>query len=144
MANWYGVARTNYVHITDIEALKKELEVADIKVYGGKKEGTYAFFPSDSEDGDFPTSYWKEGKGADDPGEDVDFFLEDIVMKYVPENEVFVIQGSGAEKQRYVTGYSSAFIKQDGEVHSLHINLDDIYATAKNEWGVKEIANACY
>jgi len=123
MANWYGAARSNYVTITDIEALKADFDAKNLCIECVEKNGKYAFLPGNSEDGEFPSLL----------EDDSDWALEDSVLEFMPDDEVLVVMGSGAEKLRYITGYAYACMRGKPTVF---LNLDNIYHKAEEAFGV--------
>lgn len=140
MANWYGVWRTNYVKLRAdrIDALRN----FEVTLAAGD-DNTWAIL-SESEGGE-PYCY----EASEDLPEWLREFLVnddylnlmDCLHEFLEDGEVIVIESSGAEKLRYVTGYSMA-IHSSGK--SIMINIQDIYEKAKKEFGVSEISQACY
>jgi hypothetical protein len=128
MANWYGSARTNYVRVSDMEALKENVLNFGIKMV--EKDGKVAFFPDDYSDGDFPYSM------DDDEGNEIIFSWEDIIMPYIAELEVFVVMCCGAEKLRYITGDAQAYCRKGSTVQFCGVNLNDIFSKAALEFDV--------
>jgi hypothetical protein len=146
MANWYGAARTNYVKVTDMEGLTKSLADFDLDIvvhdgeYDPERKGLVAFFPTDDSNGDFQYSTY------DEDGNEVEFDWESKVMPYVEENNVLVTMCSGAEKQRYITGDSAAYIRRGDAVSVVGICLNDIYDKAAEAFEVEKasIGTAMY
>ena len=123
MANWSGTCRSNYFRVKDEPAFLAMLEKFDIELL--RKDDMFSFI-SDNEYGSVP-DFWDEDKPEDDP-----ISIIDLIGEHLAENSVCVIQESGAEKARYVTGHATA-IAWTGEITS--ISLNDIYAKAQEEFG---------
>jgi hypothetical protein len=142
MANWYGSARSNYVRITDIDALKQDLApLGGVRIVDKKDPETgetlYAFLGDDQDSGDFPSSYFDEE--AEDSVE-VDFAK--MVMKFVPVGECLILMVCGAEKLRYITGFSTAYSwrKNPNGSRTLRVkqvSLEDIYYLVQRDWKIK-------
>lgn len=69
---------------------------------------------------------------------DVDdtFELEKDVMPHVPEGHIVVAFSITHEGMRSIGGYSEACINDNGETHSVAINLDSIYQLAAKEFEI--------
>ncbi len=132
MANWYGSARTNYVHITDLDALIKALEGFDVNVVEGcaNEEGMYAFF-AHTDSGGFAHERW-----TDDADEAEEFDFIEHVMPYVADGEVLIVMESGAEKLRYITGDAYAYIRRGSKIEHTSLHLHGIYRLAADAFGV--------
>ena len=139
MANWYGFARSNYVRVTDIQALTDlvNLKCGGVEIVTKTDQATgdtlYAFLANGTEDGAFPSCYWPEDS---DETEDYDF--GELVMDFIPLGEILVTQTCGAEKLRYITGSSSAYcwaVKKNGKkiLESKMLDLDEIYRKASKK-----------
>lgn len=132
MANWYGAARTNYVHITDLAALKKSLDGFELEIEAGvaNEEGMYALFAA-TEYGGFARERW-----TDDADEAEEFDFIGHVMPYVADGDVLIVMESGAEKLRYITGDAYAYIRRGSKIERTSLHLSDIYTTAADAFGV--------
>ena len=127
MANWNGIARTNYVKIKDVDALMNFIDGLPLEVERHPVEASFVCFtPAWSDTGDFDHSF------CDDDGND-EFWDWTHIAEHLVEGQVLVVMTVGHEKARYLTGFTSA-ITWDGRVVS--INIDDIYAKAAQEFGV--------
>ena len=142
MANYYASARTNYVRVTDLEGLKEVLSRFPIGIhsqYAESDDPVYCFLCEDADGSGWPYCAY------DEEDREILFSWENTVMPFVKVGEVLVVQEVGAEKLRYLVGYSEAYIRrEDGRVESCHINIDDIYDKAKKLFDVGEIADATY
>jgi hypothetical protein len=128
MANWYGAARSNYVSITDVEAVEAIVSPFGIEMSQGEND-KWAFFPSNDTDGDF--NYSTE----DEDGDEIEFAWDEV-MAYVPEGEVLVVMCSGAEKLRFITGEAFAICRKGAEVNYTCLRLYDIYKQAATNFNV--------
>lgn len=171
MADTSTSARTNYVRF---EKTKEEVQAhfnlikfdANIVTKDVNGETLLAFLPNEnSDDGGFmgwlnpdipdredqPEAFASLAQALGVSEDDLDgveefeFSWEDHVMPLVTPGEVLVVQKVGAEKLRYLFGYSEAYFKKpDGSVKIVSIILDDIYEKAKEKFGVKSITEATY
>lgn len=133
MANWYGIARTNYVKVKDYDALIKFIEGLPIEVQPHPEAVNFVSFnPADNDTGDFDHYY------SDDDGNEECWDWPHIAEHFV-EGQVLIVMTVGHEKSRYLTGYASA-ITWDGRVTD--VNIDDIYQKAVREFGVEREAIA--
>jgi hypothetical protein len=130
MSNWYGAARTNHVHVEDLDGLKARIDMWPIDISHREDTGAVVFIPHDTDSGDF--DYAK----VDDEGEDISFDWAVDVMPYIREGEVLIVQSSGAERLRYVTGDAQAYRRIGDDVQSVGISLHDIYTLAAQTFDV--------
>ena len=138
MANWNGIARTNYVKIKDIDALMKFVDGLPIEVHPHPAaENFVCFAPADNDTGDFDHYY-----SDDDDGND-EYWDWTHIAEHSVEGQVLIVMTVGHEKSRYLTGYASA-ITWDGRVTD--VSIDDIYEKAVREFGVERetIAQCTY
>lgn len=139
MANWYGTARSNYVKAVDVDALRIEMEPWSISVHAGsgQNEGKVCLL-CETEDGGWPSSREADDDevGVDDGF--VEFDFANHVMSHVVEGEVLIVMEAGAEKLRYITGWSGAFVRTVDGVRAVYTNIDKIYGLAESELGVSE------
>lgn len=159
MANWIGSARTNYVRLAegfsqeDLEVVLSALgQCAEIVE---NEDGRVAILPSEnSDDGSFngwvnpdlpeemsamQEDFIKKVLGISSLEEaesmgDVEFSWS-MIMPMIAPGEVLVVQTIGAEKLRYLTGYSMAYVRNEaGDVKEVHVSVDDIYEKAEKEF----------
>lgn len=140
MANWEGVARTNYFTPLDLGKLEALAQQASFVVY----PSIVASAPKvalGSTEGGWPSMIYDEEKD-----EERDFSFEKDIMPLVAEGEVVILQEAGYEGQRYVTGNAVAFQRQGDLVRSVQVNIDDIYKLAAENFcvSVEEISKAVY
>lgn len=135
MATYYESARTNTFLVKDIEAFKNELEMFKALeiVTSEHEDKTYVCLLNKNENG-FPFEIY------DDILEEyVEIDWEAIFAKHLQDDSVAIIMGAGAEKLRYIHGYTIAF-NNKGETRMIH--LTDIYKIAE-ELG-KDVKKAEY
>lgn len=130
MANWIGFARTNYFHVTDIDALTKSLSGFELTPTVSVVDKSLFCILCESDDGGWPA--WGEVDG-----EDLDFSFQEIVMPFVAEGEVLVVMECGAERLKYLTGFAAAYVRRGDSVKELTIELSDIYRMVSEKFGVK-------
>lgn len=136
MANWFGTARSNYFMVKDLAAFQAmvESEIPDVDVVvsdqsDGPRAGKVCLLASaDSDNGDFPTTRFD-----DELEEDVEIHFPTMISPHLVEGEVVVLMTIGAEKQRYLTGYSVAFDHTGTEVR---VDIGDIYDKARLAFGM--------
>lgn len=129
MANYYAVSRTNYFRVKDENAFRDWVAEAGFQIWigDGQNEGMLALGPNEfSDDGCLDLPY-------DDEPRD----LVDELSQHLTDDTVCVLMESGHEKMRYVTGNAVAF-NSKGEF--VQVNLNDIYALAKQKFGVAPTA----
>lgn len=122
MANYYGIARTNYFKVKDETKFREWAQGLHCEVLDdGEAPHTFGLICPD-ETG-IPSSRENEQTGE---WEDVDFTGE--LARHLKPGHVAVIMESGHEARRYVTGYATA-VNHKGKV--VRLSLTDIYALAK-------------
>ena len=137
MANWTGKARTNYILVKDVEALKGKADEIGIKVHVHTENPNFVTFEPDQGDGgDFEHSY------TDENDDEVQWTWGEL-SEHFAEGQVLIVMTVGGERTRYLTGFALA-VAWDGRVTS--INLNDIYLKAAQTFGVEKesIAPAQY
>lgn len=63
-------------------------------------------------------------------------------MPFVAEGEVLVLQEIIYEGLRYVSGGSSAYMREGNEIKEAHVNMGEIYKKAAQAFGVDQDAIA--
>ncbi|MTD47202.1 hypothetical protein GKE82_23655 [Conexibacter sp. W3-3-2] len=124
MANYYGIARTNYVRVTDADALTRALEPFDVKLVRRPDAPDTVAILDDSDGGGWPSVAYDS---FDENDEELEFDLVALVAPFLLDGEVMVAMESGHEKHRYVSGWALAFNNR-GETKS--VSLEDVYALA--------------
>ncbi len=124
MANWYGTSRSNYFKVKNEEAFHAWAESRNLEVLEGRR-GLLGVAPSSmSEDGSWP-SYDSEMDA------EIDFQAE--LIEHLAEGQVAILMAIGAEKLRYLTGFSVA-LAWDGR--RMSVDIADIYYKVELEFGV--------
>ncbi len=121
MANYYGSCRTNYFRVKDEEAFKAWVEELP-GVVAVEEGGRFALLE-------------EYGEGWHEAGEKYDYDVDviDDVIPHLAPGEVAVFQEVGAEKLRYLVGYSVA-VNDKGE--KLWVDIEDIYKKVEAAgWG---------
>lgn len=128
MANYYGVARTNYFAVKDAEAFKNEMANYAVEVITRKGEDgvtLYGLMDTDSDGGGWNWSYVAELEGED--GEIIETDLEidwtEVFARHLVDGWVAILMETGAEKYRYVSGYALA-VNSKGESHEINLSRD--------------------
>jgi hypothetical protein len=128
MANWYGTSRSNYFKVENEEAFREWAESRDLEVFEGRG-GLFGIAPSSmSEDGSWP-SY------DDEVDAGIDFQAE--LIEHLAEGQVAILMTIGAEKLRYLTGFSVA-LAWDGR--RMSVDIADIYDKVELEFGLQPTA----
>lgn len=118
----HTIARTNYVLVKDIEALRVALpEDLDIEVTEGQMPEVVGKVALIMENG-LPTSFYNE-----ETEEDEDFDVVDLLAEHLVAGQIAVFQQVGNDKMRYLTGHATA-VTHTGE--RVEVSLDDIYTRA--------------
>lgn len=139
MANYYASARTNYVHIENLEGLTLALDPFEIIIAPSEdQQGLYCFL-ADSDSGGWPSVTYMH-----DEDTEVEFSFENSIMPYIKEGECLVTIEVGAEKLRYLEGYTVAYVRHGDKVKHTSIHLDNIYKKAQYELGCVDITQANY
>lgn len=109
MANWYGNARTNYVRVKDVEALRNFLDGFSIQIHVHPTHPDFVMLsPHDlSDSGGFEMSSYNE----DD--EEINLCWASDVAPHLCEGQVLIINEVGWEKLRYLSG-SVGVVTWDG------------------------------
>ena len=128
MANYYGVGRSNYFKVKDAAAFMKLVEQFDCKLIN---KGDQFALLSNAPDGSFMVH----------PDDDDPIFIGDEIHGHLQDGEVAVFMDCGNEMLRYICGGAFA-VHSSGK--TVQLNLKDIYAKAKEEFGVADITTAEY
>lgn len=122
--NYNERSRTNYFKVKDRDALEQFAEATSLQLdWDGDRVAILA------EDGIPPTVEDEE------TGDEVDVDFGAEVCKFLADGEILVLQGSGYEGMRCVTGWATAY---DSTGKMVTISIDDIYAKAARAFKVKE------
>ena len=128
MANYYGVARTNYFAVKDAEAFKDEMANYAVEVITREGEDgvtLYGLMDTDSDGGGWNWSYVAELE--DEDGEIIETDLEidwvEVFARHLVDGWVAILVETGAEKYRYVSGYALA-VNSKGESREINLSRD--------------------
>lgn len=128
MANWYGTSRSNYFKVENEEAFREWAESRDLQVLE-RPDGLFGITPSSmSEDGSWPSYDY-------DNDYEIDFQAE--LIEHLAEGQVAILMTIGAEKLRYLTGFSVA-LAWDGR--RISVDIADIYDKVEVEFGLQPTA----
>lgn len=131
------LARSNYVLVKDIDALKADLpEDLDIEVTTGSGEQA-DMVALLCENGLWP-SYYDEDEDEDQP-----FDIVGVFAQHLAEGQVAVFHEVGHDKMRFMIGNAIA-VTHTGE--RVEVSIDDIYAKAAEAFSVDKtsITDASY
>lgn len=119
MANYYASARSNKFKVRDIEIFKSilpdgiEVDVED------ESDKLVMIYMDDPDRCGWPCFKWNE-----EAKESEEWDIKEAIAPHLQDDEWCVIQEVGAEKLRYLVGYSVAF-NNKGERYS--VNINDVY-----------------
>ncbi|OAM91777.1 hypothetical protein OH491_24855 [Termitidicoccus mucosus] len=122
MANYTGIARTNYFKVKDKAAFRSWAKKFDLEIL--KKSGKFALLPEEHSD--------TGGFDLRDPRTDEDFDICEEIARHLADDSIAVIMSAGHEKHRYIYGWAEA-VNHMGE--RVQITLDEIYQAAKEKFG---------
>lgn len=131
MANYYGVGRTNYFRVKDLDAFREELDTIRGVTLHTKEEPcpetgkAWVMLMDDNPDGGGWCPYYDQD--TDEADYDVD--LEEVIANHLIDSDVAIIMETGHEKHRYLIGWAAA-VNSKGE--SVRINLASIYEAAES------------
>lgn len=132
MANYYGVARTNYFQVQDVEAFDRFCEKWGVTKLVADDPALVGFMCDEHEHG-FPCSY----TGPDGEREDGDIASD--LAPLLADGHVAIGVETGHEKVRYVVGYAWAV---NNRLETRRIDLNDIDTLAR-ELG-EHVTAPCY
>lgn len=132
MADWQGMARSNYFMVKDAAAFTDWLKtVRDLHVSADRDDGRFMVW---SDEG------WPTTKEDDDELEDFDFV--DELLRQVRKGEVVILMDINHDKARYVSGIALAY--RAGHDHQIKLSLNDIYDLAETQWPDAQVTRAEY
>lgn len=141
MANYYGTGRSNYFKVKSVESLQTALKGAPFEVLPSTGvPGEVCILARDDDGG----GYWSYVIWAEEPDEeDREVDVPELIASHLEEGQVAVFVHAGAEKLRYLHGYSVA-VHSDGR--QVRVDLDDVYERASAEFGIprERISHASY
>jgi len=126
MANYYASARTNMFAVKNpdafIEAIAPIMNGNDGELWDEMHNGVRLFGLGFTDAG-FVSGY------VDDDGEFQEVDLVELIASHLQDDWVCIMMETGAEKLRYLNGYSVCFNNKN-EMHT--IDLNGIYSLAAN------------
>jgi hypothetical protein len=130
MANYYGSSRSNYFKVKDVDKFKDFLNSMYDMEFIDDGNGRVGFLVT-GEGGSIPCEIWDK-----EQDEYVDLDFDKLLAQHLQDGEVAVYQEVGAEKLRYLVGYSVA-VNSKGE--TAMVSIADIYKIAQEELGGENI-----
>ena len=130
MANYEGVARSNYFQVLDVDAFRtwaKDLELAVIE--DADEPGAVGLI-SHTDDGTWPACNLETM-------EDIDFGR--LLAQHLAPGQIAILMEIGHEKTCYLGGYAVAI---NSEGRQVSISLYDIYKLAQKKFGVDSVSCA--
>lgn len=130
MSNWTGMARSNYFAVKDMDGLAATLAPFDIEIEQdtGEHAGKVCLL-ANTDGGGWPSFV------HDDDDNEIEFDPAVHICPYLADDEILVLMEAGFERQRYCSGYASAFNARGERVE---LSLRDIYTKAAQTFGVDE------
>lgn len=135
MANYYGNSRSNYFKVKDVDKFKEFLNSMYDMEYIEDLNGRVGFLVT-GEGGSIPCEIWDE-----EADEYVELDFDKLLAQHLQDDQVAIYQEVGAEKLRYLVGYSIA-VNSKGE--TAMVNINDIYRIAQEELGGIDITLVKY
>jgi hypothetical protein len=135
MANYYGKSRSNYFKVKDVDKFKNFLNSMYDMEFIEDGQGRVGFLVT-GEGGSIPCEIWDE-----ESDEYVDLDFDALLAQHLQDDQVAIYQEVGAEKLRYLVGYSVA-VNAKGETAMVSIN--DIYSIAKEKLGGVDVTPVEY
>lgn len=131
MANYYGVARSNYFLVKDPEAFVNEMSKYPVEVIAKEVDGVvlHGFLDKDDNGGGDIWTYYPDTDPDEDLPDYQDVDWADVFKRHLADDWVAVLMGTGAEKHRFLSGFAEAY-NNKGETKT--VNISDIYALATN------------
>lgn len=129
MATWTGSARTNYFRVNDEVAFREWAGKLGLQVIESDdpKPDPERLLPDEGKLVgllEINGEGWPSFSYDEDTDEETEIDMAEEISGFLKEDEVAVIQEVGAEKLRYITGFSMA-VNHKGEI--LYVGLDQIY-----------------
>jgi hypothetical protein len=128
MANYYGVARTNYFAVKSAEDFTAEMANYPVEIITTEdKDGVtlYGLMDQNSDGGGWDWSYVAELE--DEDGEIIETDLEidwvEVFARHLADGWVAILMETGAEKYRYLSGYALA-VNSKGESREINLSRD--------------------
>lgn len=149
MANWTGMARSNYVRVKDPQAFKDFVDCFPAQLIEREKDGEmlYGFYSLDDgmipalhqhdADDQFMTACSLAGINPDtlDTVDPERVLITEMIHRFLAHGETLIVIEAGNEKARFV-GATALAIHYDGGCSQIDL-LSDIMRVAKERWGGK-------
>jgi hypothetical protein len=119
MANWAGIARSNYFRVKDVTAYATAIPAEVSLRIASDPEGRVCVLANDTDDGGWPTQWWGD---SDTDYEEHDFDIATLTAEHLVEGSIAVFMQVGAEKMRYLTGHAFAI---DHKGVQVAVDLED-------------------
>lgn len=127
MANYYGIARSNYFAVKDVDAFLAEMAKYPVEVItqplkdeeGNQVDTLYGFIDADDDGGANIWSYYEDAEDGSGDYQDIEW--AEVFQRHLQDDWVAIIMESGSEKHRYVGGLSLAF-NNKGEKREIYLS----------------------
>ena len=130
MANYEGVARSNYFQVLDVDAFRTWAKELDLEVIEDADEPNAVGLISHTDDGTWPACNLETM-------EDIDFGR--LLAQHLAPGQIAILMEIGHEKTCYLGGYAVAI---NSEGRQVSISLYDIYKLAQKKFGVDSVSCA--
>ncbi len=130
MANYEGVARSNYFQVLDVDAFRTWAKNLDLEVITDDDEPNAVGLISHTEDGTWPACDLETM-------EDIDFGR--LLAQHLAPEQIAILMEIGHERMCYLGGYAVAINSEGREVS---ISLYDIYELARKKFRVDSVSCA--
>ena len=130
MANYEGVARSNYFQVLDVDAFRTWAKDLELEVIENTDEPDAVGLISHTDDGTWPACNLETM-------EDIDFGR--LLAQHLAPGQIAILMEIGHEKTCYLGGYAVAI---NSEGRQVSISLYDIYKLAQKKFGVDSVSCA--
>ena len=130
MANYEGVARSNYFQVLDVDAFRTWAKELDLEVIEDADEPNAVGLISHTDDGTWP---------ACDPETMKDIDFGRLLAQHLAPGQIAILMEIGHERMCYLGGYAVAI---NSEGRQVSISLYDIYKLARKKFGVDNVSCA--
>ena len=130
MANYEGVARSNYFQVLDVNAFRTWAKDLELEVIEDADEPGAVGLISHTDDGTWPACNLETM-------EDIDFGR--LLAQHLAPGQIAILMEIGHEKTCYLGGYAVAI---NSEGRQVSISLYDIYKLAQKKFGVDSVSCA--
>ena len=130
MANYEGVARSNYFQVLDVNAFRTWAKDLELEVIENTDEPGAVGLISHTDDGTWPACNLETM-------EDIDFGR--LLAQHLAPGQIAILMEIGHERMCYLGGYAVAI---NSEGRQVSISLYDIYKLARKKFGVDSVSCA--